>query len=63
MNDKHTDRDRRVPPSAMSNASGTRRPYAKPVLTEYGSIAKLTQGTRTNQSDAGGGGGFKMTCL
>ena len=39
-----------------------RRPYAKPTLTEYGSIAKLTQGTRTNQSD-GVGGGFKMGCL
>jgi len=39
-----------------------RRPYKKPVLTEYGSIAKLTQGTRTNQSD-GVGGGFKMGCL
>lgn len=39
-----------------------RRPYAKPALVEYGSIAKLTLGTSTNQSD-GVGGGFKMTCL
>lgn len=39
-----------------------RRQYKKPTLTEYGSIAKLTQGTRTNQSD-GVGGGFKMACL
>jgi hypothetical protein len=39
-----------------------RRPYRKPQLTEYGSIAKLTQGTRTNQSD-GPGGGFKRACL
>ena len=39
-----------------------RRLYQKPALTEYGSIAKLTQGTRTNQSD-GPGGGFMMSCL
>jgi hypothetical protein len=43
-------------------APAPRRPYTKPTLTEYGSIAKLTQGTRTNQSD-GVGGGFKMGCL
>ena len=39
-----------------------RRPYRKPQLTEYGSIAKLTQGTATRQSD-GRGGGFKRRCL
>lgn len=39
-----------------------RRPYRKPKLTEYGSIAKLTQGTRTRNSD-GPGGGFRNTCL
>ena len=44
------------------SAPAPRRPYTKPKLTEYGSIAKLTQGTRTNQSD-GVGGGFKMNCL
>lgn len=43
-------------------AAGGRRPYVKPSLTEYGSIAKLTQGTRTNQSD-GKAGGFRMGCL
>ena len=37
-----------------------RRPYRKPTLTEYGSIAKLTQGTQTRQGDFGTGGGFKM---
>jgi len=41
---------------------GPRRQYQKPTLTEYGSIAKLTQGTRTTQGD-GPGGGFKMSCL
>ena len=37
-----------------------RKPYQKPVLTEYGTLAKLTQG-------AGGGGadgvGMTMVCL
>ena len=44
------------------SAAGGRRPYVKPALTEYGSIAKLTQGTATKQSD-GARGGFIMTCL
>lgn len=39
-----------------------RRDYRKPKLSEYGSIAKLTQGTRTTGSD-GPGGGFKMNCF
>ncbi len=43
-------------------AAGGRRAYVKPSLTEYGSIAKLTQGTKTKQSD-GKAGGFIMTCL
>jgi hypothetical protein len=45
-----------------SSAEAVRRQYKKPTLTEYGSIAKLTQGTRTSQSD-GPGGGFKKSCL
>ncbi len=47
---------------ADAPAGAGRRPYRKPQLTEYGSIAKLTQGTRTNQSD-GPSGGFKRNCL
>lgn len=39
-------------------AKPQRRQYAKPRLSEYGSVAKLTQGTATKQSD-GGGGGFR----
>lgn len=39
-----------------------KRPYSKPRLTEYGSVAKLTQGTRTRSSDSPAAG-FKMTCL
>lgn len=28
-----------------------RKPYVAPVLIEYGTIAKLTQGTRTRRND------------
>jgi hypothetical protein len=43
---------------------GTKRAYSRPTLIEYGSVAKLTQGTLTRQSDAPTAG-FKMTqtCL
>ena len=50
------------PPRRATSGPAPRQQYKKPTLTEYGSIAKLTQGTRTNQSD-GVGGGFKMNCL
>jgi hypothetical protein len=41
-----------------------KRPYAPPRLTEYGSVAKLTQGTRTTQQDGPGASTFKMaSCL
>lgn len=41
-----------------------KRPYASPRLTEYGSVAKLTQGTRTNQQDGPGASTFKRAaCL
>lgn len=33
-----------------------RRPYTRPELIEYGSVAKLTQGTRTRQADNPGAG-------
>jgi hypothetical protein len=39
-----------------------KRPYRTPVLTEYGSVAKLTQGSLTNRSDSTGGG-FIKACL
>ena len=28
-----------------------RKPYVAPVLVEYGTVAKLTQGTRTRRND------------
>jgi hypothetical protein len=49
-------------PTPAQRGAGGRRPYVKPSLIEYGSIAKLTQGTATKQSD-GPSGGFTMTCL
>ena len=44
------------------DAAQPKRPYAKPKLTEYGSVAKLTQGTRTRQADTPAAG-FKRVCL
>jgi hypothetical protein len=38
-----------------------KRPYATPRLTEYGSVAKLTQGFGSLQADSGST--FKKTCL
>jgi hypothetical protein len=38
-----------------------KRPYTTPRLTEYGSVAKLTQGFGSLQAD--GGSTFKRTCL
>ena len=32
---------------------GTRRPYAKPTLLEYGSVAKLTQSAGSTAIEAG----------
>jgi len=39
-----------------------KRPYTKPKLIEYGSVAKLTQGTLTRQADTPAAG-FKKVCL
>ena len=39
-----------------------KKPYEKPVLTEYGSVAKLTRSTAGSVGD-GGGGGMMMVCL
>ena len=43
---------------------GRKRPYSTPRLTEYGSVAKLTQGTRTLQNDSPAGTSWKKaSCL
>ncbi len=50
-------------------ASGSRTggsQYDTPALIEYGTIAKLTQGSRSTMNDGMGAGGFKksqMMCL
>jgi hypothetical protein len=49
-------------PSDGSQAPKTRRGYDSPKLVQYGSVARLTQGTLTTQSD-GPKGGKKMKCL
>jgi hypothetical protein len=35
------------------------RPYSPPVLTEYGSVARMTQGGTSHKGDKGGAGGFR----
>jgi hypothetical protein len=47
--------DRRSPRRAKKR-------YEKPVLTEYGSVAKLTRSTTGSVGD-GGGGGMMRVCL
>jgi hypothetical protein len=54
------DLSRRV--AATRDSSQPKRPYRKPSLIEYGSVAKLTQGTRTKQADTPAAG-FKKVCL
>ena len=39
--------------SAAGDGNSLRKAYAPPELIEYGSIAKLTHGTRTRRSDGG----------
>ncbi len=45
-----------------SPTSGDLKPYETPRLVEYGSISKLTQGSRTVNDD-GGAGMLSMMCL
>jgi len=40
-----------------------KRPYTSPRLTEYGSVAKLTQGTLTTQNDSPAGTSWRRACL
>lgn len=39
----------------------TKKPYAKPALTEYGSVAKLTRGSGGSVAD--GASGMMKNCL
>jgi hypothetical protein len=47
-----------TPPQSPRNA---KKPYVKPALTEYGSVAKLTRGAAGSVSD--GGSGMMKMCL
>jgi hypothetical protein len=47
---------------AAEDSAHRKRPYSKPRLIEYGSVAKLTRGTMTKQADTPAAG-FKMVCL
>ena len=56
--DKRTDSERAKP------ELGCKRQYSTPRLTEYGSVAKLTQGTLTVQNDSPAGTSWKRApCL
>ncbi len=48
-------------PKAEPAPGRARRPYKAPALVEYGSVAKLTQGSSGTKSD--GGGTSKRPCL
>jgi hypothetical protein len=45
-----------------SATSNKKKPYTKPVFTEYGSISKLTRASTGSVGD-GGGGGMMRACL
>ncbi|HVB38868.1 MAG TPA: lasso RiPP family leader peptide-containing protein [Vicinamibacterales bacterium] len=55
-----TSREKPEPERTPAVPRGARKPYRKPQLVEYGSVAKLTQtgGTTRNEPH-----GFKMPCL
>jgi len=56
MNDDETSQ----PTPAVHDAQrpGCRR-YTQPTLTEYGSVARMTQGGTSQKGDKGGAGGFR----
>jgi hypothetical protein len=49
-------------PTKQSSATSRKKPYTRPVFTEYGSVAKLTRATSGSLGD-GGGGGMMRVCL
>ena len=60
--------DERLPAGAHLEGSpparSERKPYQSPALIEYGSVAKLTQGTLSMNADFFGGGFRRMSmCL
>lgn len=58
MNDKHKDGT-----AGHEGEPRAKRRYQKPRLIEYGSVAKLTRGTKSITNDAAGGGKKSKACL
>jgi len=46
----------------QSSAINGKKPYTRPVLTEYGSVSKLTRASSGSIGD-GGAGGMMKVCL
>jgi hypothetical protein len=63
MTDQQTNQDRQANREAMGEKRTARQAYRTPSLVEYGSVAKLTQGTLTVGNDGPGGGMMNMACL
>lgn len=56
--------DKKTGPGQAKEAGDGKRQYSTPRLTEYGSVAKLTQGTLTVQQDSPAGVTWKKaSCL
>ena len=51
------------PPAEAKPASRAKKRYERPRLTEYGSVAKLTQSTAGSGADGGSKASQMMTCL
>jgi len=65
MNDLRNDDDpirEAATPADQTAGNPRRKPYRSPELVEYGSVAKLTQGTLSMNADFIGGG-FRMTSM
>ncbi len=60
-------KDSRLPDDGASDAAGSaasrKRPYRRPELVEYGSVAKLTKGSKSINSDAPSAGLKQKVCL
>jgi hypothetical protein len=50
-------------PSERQPARTRKKPYTTPVVTEYGNVAKLTQGGNGSISDGLPGGSQRKSCL
>ena len=61
MRDVKRDTSSKTEPDIPTPLPRHRRPYQKPVLTEYGPVANLTQNMATGS--VADGGGMMMNCL